>query len=107
MAAEQSMKARSKPGYVEPEAPGDDEDVIFLGYSTGQEDVGTSDADERGEIGENEVSEDELNDWDTVPAPPSYRKTQTKKLKIRKRNCWRLTICRRNQVATVIRSLPA
>ncbi|KIO21630.1 hypothetical protein M407DRAFT_218008 [Tulasnella calospora MUT 4182] len=57
MAAEQSMKARSKPGYVEPEAPGDDEDVIFLGYSTGQEDVGTSDADERGEIGENELQE--------------------------------------------------
>ncbi|KAG8910255.1 hypothetical protein FRC01_006431, partial [Tulasnella sp. 417] len=71
MAAEQSMKARTKPGYVEPEATTDDEEVIFLGYSTGQEDVGASDADGRGENGETADSEDELNDWDTVPAPPS------------------------------------
>ncbi|KIO21641.1 hypothetical protein M407DRAFT_28777 [Tulasnella calospora MUT 4182] len=71
MAAEQSMKSRTKPGYVEPEAPSDDDEVVFLGYSTGQEGVGTSDADERGEIGGNEDSEDELNDWDTVPAPAS------------------------------------
>ncbi|KAG9011855.1 hypothetical protein FRB90_006973, partial [Tulasnella sp. 427] len=74
MAAEKTLKARTKPGYVEPETPSDDDEVLFLGYGTGQEYAATSDGDARED---GEQSEDELNDWDTVPAPPSDEETPT------------------------------
>ncbi|KAG8966217.1 C-8 sterol isomerase [Tulasnella sp. 425] len=76
MAAEQSLKARTKPDHLEPETPSDDDDeIVHLGYETGQEDAATSGADERGAVGRHEDSEDELDDWDTVPAPPSDEET--------------------------------
>lgn len=71
MAAEESLKARTKRGYLEPETPSDDDEIVYLGYGTGQEDAARSDADERGGFGGHGDSDDELDDWDTVPAPPS------------------------------------
>lgn len=70
LAAEQKMKTE---GYVEPEALEDEEEdndeIVFLGYGqTGGETTTTSEGE--GEEEGAEDSEDELNDWATVPAPP-------------------------------------
>lgn len=84
MAAESQLKAR--PGYVEPhpEPPTTDDEIEFLGYGT----TATSEADgpdseyateqeyegqdEVEEDREDENTEDELDDWSTVPAPADY-----------------------------------
>ncbi|KAG8876140.1 hypothetical protein FRB97_004416 [Tulasnella sp. 331] len=85
MAAEASLKAQE--GYVEPDADDGDE-IIFLGYGQrgtetevddeegviGLDDDDDDNGDRGGEPGVNsnyDTSEDELNDWPTIPAPPS------------------------------------